>query len=99
MSLSFLQTVYTMERLRDITNQSPETKHEQLFQDTYGKLIDDALNKLKDPSDPTHPNTSWQMFKQVGAPFSKMLRSIKLDLVVLQGYRQLGLLWPYFDPN
>ena len=58
-------TVYTMERLRDITAQAPETAHEQWFQDTYGKAIEDALNKLQNPTQPANPQSSWQQFRQL----------------------------------
>lgn len=54
-----------MERLRDITTQPPETVHEQNFQDTYGHTIEEALNRLKNPSNPSIPHSSWSLFKQV----------------------------------
>ena len=63
-----MQTVYTMERLHSITSVMPETKHEQWFQDTYGKVIEEALNKLRNPTDPAHPAGSWHLFKQVTPP-------------------------------
>ena len=53
-----------MERLNDITNQPAETSHERWFQQTYNKQIEEALEKLKNPVNPSHPQTSWQQFKQ-----------------------------------
>ncbi|KAK6170598.1 hypothetical protein SNE40_018955 [Patella caerulea] len=58
-------TLYTMERLDEITSQPPETNHEKWFQDTYGQLIKDALSRLKNPPNPSHPNSTWQLFKQL----------------------------------
>ena len=54
-----------MERLYDITRQPPETEHEKWFQKTYGKAIEDALQCLKNPTNPSRPQTSWLPFKQV----------------------------------
>ncbi|XP_076458807.1 serine/threonine-protein kinase SMG1-like [Babylonia areolata] len=58
-------TVYTMERLHEITSQAPETPHEAWFQATYGEMIQNALDRLKNPSNPSHPHASWHLFKQV----------------------------------
>lgn len=58
-------TVYTMERLHEITSQAPETPHEAWFQETYGEMIQNALDRLKNPSNPSHPHASWHLFKQV----------------------------------
>jgi hypothetical protein len=54
-----------MERLHEITSQPPETPHEAWFQQTYGEMIHNALERLKNPSNPAHPHASWQLFKQV----------------------------------
>ncbi|KAK3583612.1 hypothetical protein CHS0354_039435 [Potamilus streckersoni] len=61
----FKTTVYTMEKLAEITSQPPETPHEKWFQDTYGELIKNALEKLKKPFNPGHPHASWHPFKQI----------------------------------
>ena len=61
----FLQTVFTVERLYDITRQPAETEHERWFQKTYGKAIEDALHCLKTPTNPSAPHSSWLPFKQV----------------------------------
>eukprot|EP00106_Octopus_bimaculoides_P021655 XP_014789097.1 PREDICTED: serine/threonine-protein kinase SMG1-like isoform X1 [Octopus bimaculoides] len=58
-------TVYTMERLVDVTTQAAETPHEQWFQSTYGRTISEALNRLKNPTNPSNPHVSWQLFKQL----------------------------------
>jgi len=54
-----------MERLQEITNQPVETPQEEWFQETYGKLINAAMEKLRNPTNPNHPNSTWQLFKQV----------------------------------
>ena len=57
-----------MEKLQEITSQPPETPQEEWFKDTYGKLIDAAIVKLRNPTNPSHPNNSWQLFKQISNP-------------------------------
>lgn len=65
-SFHFLfQTLYTLERLQEITSQEVETPHEQWFQENYGKLITMAMDRLRNPTNPNHPSSSWQPFKQV----------------------------------
>lgn len=59
------QTLYTLERLQEITSQEVETPHEQWFQENYGKLITMAMDRLRNPTNPNHPSSSWQPFKQV----------------------------------
>ena len=54
-----------MERLWEITSRPPETAHETWFIETYGQLVQDALERLRDPPDPSHPVLTWQLFKQV----------------------------------
>ncbi|XP_052059400.1 serine/threonine-protein kinase SMG1-like isoform X1 [Mytilus californianus] len=60
-------TLYALEKLQEITSQPPETPQEEWFKDTYGKLIDAAIVKLRNPTNPSHPNNSWQLFKQLHA--------------------------------
>jgi len=54
-----------MERLHDITSRPPETPHELAFHEAYGKLINNALDALRNPANPENPNASWLVFKQV----------------------------------
>ena len=54
-----------MERLAEITSATAETPNEKWFQDTYAKLIQDALKRLREPNNPANPQASWQLFKQV----------------------------------
>ncbi|XP_062590366.1 serine/threonine-protein kinase SMG1-like isoform X1 [Saccostrea cucullata] len=58
-------TLYTLERLQEITSQEVETPHEQWFQENYGKLITMAMDRLMNPTNPNHPSSSWQPFKQL----------------------------------
>ena len=60
-----MQTIFTLEKVKEITNQAPETRHEEWFQETYGDLISEALLKLTTPEDPTNPGNCWTTFKQV----------------------------------
>lgn len=57
--------IYVMEQLQQVTCQQPETQHEQWFRDTFGPLIEDVLFKLKNPTNPEHPQTSWQIYRQL----------------------------------
>ena len=57
--------IFTLEKVKEITNQAPETRHEEWFQETYGDLISEALLKLTTPEDPTNPGNCWTAFKQV----------------------------------
>ena len=75
LSYIILQTLYTMERLHDISSQPPQTPHEEWFQDTYGELIEEALGRLRDPPNPSHPQQSWALFKQVS-----MLENLYVDI-------------------
>jgi len=54
-----------MERLHEITSRPAETPHEVAFHEAYGKLIDTALDALRNPTNPENPNASWIVFKQV----------------------------------
>ncbi|KFM68139.1 Serine/threonine-protein kinase SMG1, partial [Stegodyphus mimosarum] len=58
-------TLFLLEQLQKITTQPPETPHEQWFQKTFEKPIENALNKLRNSSDPSRPQESWSVFKQL----------------------------------
>ena len=60
-----LQTLYTMERLAEITSSPPETANEKAFQEAYGAQIMEALTRLREPKNPAYPQASWQLFKQL----------------------------------
>ena len=54
-----------LEHVRSITAAPAETPHEKWFQDNYGDAIENALEKLKTPSNPAKPGSSWIPFKEV----------------------------------
>jgi len=54
-----------MERLHEITSRPPETPHEVAFTEAYSRMIDTALDALRNPTNPENPNDSWLVFKQV----------------------------------
>ncbi|GFO31315.1 serine/threonine-protein kinase smg1, partial [Plakobranchus ocellatus] len=58
-------TLYTMEHLNEITSQAAQTPQEKWFQATYGKQISAALQRLRDPPDPSSPHDTWSLFKCV----------------------------------
>ncbi|XP_067130817.1 serine/threonine-protein kinase SMG1 [Centruroides vittatus] len=58
-------TMFVLEQLQAISSQTPETPHEQWFQDTFGKHIEDILQKFKNPVDPSRPQQSWTLYKQL----------------------------------
>lgn len=57
--------VFALEHVRSITAAPAETPHEKWFQDNYGEAIENALEKLKNPSNPAKPGSSWIPFKEV----------------------------------
>ncbi|GCC18493.1 hypothetical protein chiPu_0017960 [Chiloscyllium punctatum] len=57
--------VFALEHVCSITSAQAETPHEKWFQDTYGEPINNALEKLKTPSNPANPSNSWLPFKQI----------------------------------
>lgn len=57
--------VFALEHVRSITAAPAETPHEKWFQDNYGDAIENALEKLKTPSNPAKPGSSWIPFKEV----------------------------------
>ncbi|ESO84130.1 hypothetical protein LOTGIDRAFT_229624 [Lottia gigantea] len=75
-------TLYTMERLDEITCQQAETNHEKWFQETYGQLIKDALKRLKNPPNPSNPNSTWQLFKQIHSSLQQ--RAQKRNSLILR---------------
>ncbi|MBZ3878462.1 Serine/threonine-protein kinase SMG1 [Sciurus carolinensis] len=56
--------VFALEHVRSITAAPAETPHEKWFQDNYGDAIENALEKLKTPSNPAKPGSSWIPFKE-----------------------------------
>ena len=57
--------VFALEHVRSITAAPAETPHEKWFQDNYGEAIENALEKLKTPSNSAKPGSSWIPFKEV----------------------------------
>ncbi|KAF3818996.1 hypothetical protein GH733_012413 [Mirounga leonina] len=57
--------VFALEHVRSITAAPAETPHEKWFQDNYGEAIENALEKLKTPSNPAKPGSSWIPFKEI----------------------------------
>uniref|UniRef100_A0A2K6FWB0 Serine/threonine-protein kinase SMG1 n=1 Tax=Propithecus coquereli TaxID=379532 RepID=A0A2K6FWB0_PROCO len=57
--------VFALEHVRSITAAPAETPHEKWFQDNYGDAIENALEKLKTPSNPAKPGSSWLPFKEI----------------------------------
>lgn len=57
--------VFILEQLHAITSQEPETPHEKVFQERYLELINEVLEKLKNPDNPHKPQESWQSLKML----------------------------------
>ncbi|XP_030068689.1 serine/threonine-protein kinase SMG1 isoform X2 [Microcaecilia unicolor] len=57
--------VFALEHVCSITAAPAETPHEKWFQDSYGDAIESALEKLRNPSNPANPGSSWIPFKQI----------------------------------
>ncbi|XP_069036868.1 serine/threonine-protein kinase SMG1 isoform X1 [Lepisosteus oculatus] len=57
--------VFALEHVRSITAAPAETPHETWFQENFGSAIDNALERLRNPSNPANPASSWIPFKQI----------------------------------
>ncbi|KAI1896055.1 hypothetical protein AGOR_G00090860 [Albula goreensis] len=57
--------VFALDHVRSITAAPAETPHETWFQDNYGDAINNALERLRNPSNPANPGSSWVPFKQI----------------------------------
>ncbi|MBN3303880.1 SMG1 kinase, partial [Amia calva] len=57
--------VFALEHVRSITTAPAETPHETWFQDSFGDTIDNALERLRNPTNPANPASSWVPFKQI----------------------------------
>lgn len=55
--------LFVLDQLHVITSVTPETPHEQWFQDKFGDSIKDMLEKLCNPVDPRKPNEAWNALK------------------------------------
>ena len=57
--------VFALDHACSITEAPAETPHENWFQQTYGDAIVSALERLRNPTNPANPASSWLPFKQV----------------------------------
>lgn len=57
--------VFALDHVCSITAAPAETPHEVWFQQTYGSDIIFALERLRNPTNPAIPASSWLPFKQV----------------------------------
>lgn len=57
--------VFALDHVCSITAATAETPHEVWFQQTYGSDIIFALERLRNPTNPANPASSWLPFKQV----------------------------------
>ena len=57
--------VFALDHACSITAAPAETPHENWFQQTYGDAIVSALERLRNPTNPASPASSWLPFKQV----------------------------------
>ncbi|KAM9843156.1 serine/threonine-protein kinase SMG1 [Aulostomus maculatus] len=57
--------VFALDHVCSITSAPAETPHETWFQQTYGDVINSALERLRNPHNPANPASSWLPFKQI----------------------------------
>lgn len=57
--------VFALDHVCSITAAPAETPHETWFQQTYGEAITSALERLRNPTNPANPASSWLPCKQV----------------------------------
>lgn len=65
----FEPIVFVLEQLNQITSAKPETPHEKAFQNKFQNLINDVIDKLKNPANPEKPQESWTPLKQLQIKF------------------------------
>lgn len=79
--------VFALDHVCSITAAPAETPHETWFQQTYGDAIISALERLRNPTNPANPASSWLPFKQVNKRAFKQLRisdgSVCMDVGLL----------------
>lgn len=61
----FEPVVFVLEQINQITSAKPETPHEIAFQSKFEGLINDVIDKLKNPVNPEKPQESWAPLKQL----------------------------------
>lgn len=59
--------IHAIDRLRDITNQTPETHHEQWFHEAFSTQIENGYKRLTSPKKDEDLQYDWQPFKRVRA--------------------------------
>uniref|UniRef100_A0AAQ6IR98 non-specific serine/threonine protein kinase n=1 Tax=Anabas testudineus TaxID=64144 RepID=A0AAQ6IR98_ANATE len=57
--------VFALDHVCSITSAPADTPHETWFQQTYGNAITSALERLRNPTNPANPASSWLPFKQI----------------------------------
>lgn len=57
------QSLFILEQLHNLTSQSPETPHEKWFQSHFSKPIGDTLMHMRDPPNPSQPQSTWNSYK------------------------------------
>ncbi|XP_037294891.1 serine/threonine-protein kinase SMG1 [Manduca sexta] len=61
----FEPIVFVLEQLYQIISAKPETPHEIAFQTKFQAMIEDVIDKLKNPANPDKPQESWAPLKQL----------------------------------
>lgn len=64
-TISSQQLLFVLDQLADITSTTPETPHEQHFQDTYGSQISAALSCLREPESYFDPQSALLGLRQL----------------------------------
>ena len=83
MHFRIFQTLYSLQRVAEITSSTAETPNEKAFQESYSRCINDALQRLRDPKNPSNPQYSWQLFKQLHSSLQQKAQkrsSLVLDM-------------------
>lgn len=72
--------VFALDHVCSITAAPAETPHETWFQQTYGSDIIAALERLKNPTNPANPASSWLPFKQVSGFTASLTVCLSLSI-------------------
>ncbi|XP_058794779.1 serine/threonine-protein kinase SMG1 [Phymastichus coffea] len=65
--------IFILENLYSLTSVSPETPHEKYFQEKFGACVERVIDKLKNPKNPSRPQTAALPLKQLESKLAQKI--------------------------